>query len=104
MDMFAMDSVSELTAIETKELYQCIDSDEGVQALVRLMQGEQSIYLSCLCDGEDAMTADFVGLALSWSPSKAYYIPMPSSQGGRGYPLAIARRLAARSIHWQGST
>ncbi|NCF57112.1 MAG: DNA polymerase I [Bacteroidetes bacterium] len=80
MDMFAMDSVSELTAIETKELYQCIDSDEGVQALVRLMQGEQSIYLSCLCDGEDAMTADFVGLALSWSPSKAYYIPMPSSQ------------------------
>ncbi|MBT5340919.1 MAG: DNA polymerase I [Flavobacteriales bacterium] len=80
MDLFAMDSVSELTAIETKELYQCIDSDEGVQALVRLMQGEQSIYLSCLCDGEDAMTADFVGLALSWSPSKAYYIPMPSSQ------------------------
>jgi len=80
MDMFAMDSVSELTAIETKELYQCIDSDEGVQALVRLMQGEQSIYLSCLCDGEDAMTADCVGLALSWSPSKAYYIPMPSNQ------------------------
>ncbi len=80
MDLFAMDSLSEPTSIETKELYQCIDSDEGVQALVRLMQGEQSVYLSCLCDGEDAMTADCVGVSISWSPSKAYYIPVPSSQ------------------------
>lgn len=81
MDMFAMaDSVGEPMPVETKEWYQCIDSNEGVQALVRLMQGEESIYLACLCDGEDAMTADCVGLSLAWSPSKAYYIPFPSGQ------------------------
>jgi DNA polymerase I len=84
-----MASPSEDKKIETK--YQTINGQEGLDALIKSLNGMDSIAISTAGSNLSPMSSAIVGMALSAREGEAYYIPVtsPGAMSSGQLPLDI---------------
>jgi DNA polymerase I len=73
-----------------------VDSD-GLDALVRTLEGEPAFAFDALCDGEEGLELRAVGLAFAWGDGHAGYVPLGHRGPDREHgDAAAAERVLSR--------
>lgn len=64
----------------TPHFYQLVQGELAVKLLVQNLLQQSAVCFDTETTGIDALTAELVGLALSWEKGKGFYVPFPEDQ------------------------
>ena len=63
----------------SKVTYTCVDTMEGIQALVQILLQQKEIGIDTETTSLDPIVAELVGIAFAYTPYEAFYIPCDST-------------------------
>ena len=93
MDIQAVAAASRQTTAQDFD-YRCVDSPEGLDALVAEIQAAAPTTLAVDTEttSTQPMWAELVGISLSWAHGRAAYIPVKGPLGARALDVDLVRR------------
>jgi len=68
---------------DTDAHYECIDTPEALDALVRKLRGAKRIAIDTETTSTQPMWAELVGISVAWEPGRAAYIPVKAPLGSK---------------------
>ena len=68
------------TLATTSHLYQTIESEQEQELLLEWLLQQDSVCFDTETTGLDELTAELVGIALSWKEGTGYYLPFPEDR------------------------
>ena len=71
--------------------YQLMDTDDKMKALAEDLAKQEAIAFDTETTGIDANQAELVGLAFSYKPGEAYYVPVPSDKAQAEHVVSFFR-------------
>ena len=61
--------------------YQCIDTPQGLEALVKQLRGVPALAVDTETTSTQPMWAELVGISLAWKPGRGVYLPLAGPLG-----------------------
>ena len=85
------DGVAAAPALDATAEYQIVDSEDALRELALELAAASAVTFDTETTHTDPMQAELVGIALSVSPGKAYYVPTAGPPGDQCLPPGLVR-------------